>query len=388
MLVRILGIFLLLPALSVSAQDGMADPDATARTRALYANMLRVSSQKQILFGHQDDLAYGVGWREIQGGSDVKYACGDYPAVYGWELGNLEKDATHNLDSVHFGKMKKWIKEGYKRGGIITLSWHISNYHTGGSAWDTTAAVSDILPGGIHHERYKADLDRFAQFVGDLKIGGVFNRDHIPVIFRPFHEHTGGWFWWGHGHTTPEDFKSLWKFTVAYLRDEKQLHHIIYAFSTSYNYNTEEEMLKFYPGDEWADVLGIDFYAYDNKQETWDHYVKCQEILIRAAQKRQKIPALTEFGFEGIPQADWWTRVLLPHLSASDNNTVAYACAWRNANTKHHYVPYAGHISTPDFQEFYRHGTTMFEGDLWNFYKKPPGTKSDSGSPNRSQSGQ
>ncbi|MEY4202730.1 MAG: hypothetical protein RL013_432 [Bacteroidota bacterium] len=147
-------------------------------------------------------------------------------------------------------------------------------------------------------------------------------------------------------------------------------------------------MLKFYPGDEWADVLGIDFYAYDNKQETWDHYVKCQEILIRAAQKRQKIPALTEFGFEGIPQADWWTRVLLPHLSASDNNTVAYACAWRNANTKHHYVPYAGHISTPDFQEFYRHGATLFEGDLWNFYKKPTGTKSGSGSPNRSQSGQ
>ncbi|MFM8488196.1 MAG: hypothetical protein ACKOCH_17830, partial [Bacteroidota bacterium] len=97
---------------------------------------------------------------------------------------------------------------------------------------------------------------------------------------------------------------------------------------------------------------------------------------------------LTEFGFEGIPQADWWTRVLLQHLHATGQGTVAYACAWRNANTKHHYVPYAGHISTPDFQEFYRHNTTLFEGDLWNFYKKPPDTKPASGGRTRSQSGQ
>jgi mannan endo-1,4-beta-mannosidase len=388
MLVRILKILLLLPALSLNAQDKLVDPDATARTRALYANMQRVSSQKQVLFGHQDDLAYGVGWRETSGGSDVRYACGDYPAVYGWELGNLEKDVAHNLDSVHFGKMKKWIREGYKRGGIITLSWHISNYHTGGSAWDTTAAVRDILPGGVHHDRYKADLDRFARFANDLKTGSIFSKDFIPVIFRPFHEHTGSWFWWGRDHTTPEDFKSLWKFTVKYLRDEKQLHHLIYAFSTSYNYTNEDEMLEFYPGDEWADILGIDFYAYDNQPETWKKYVKCQDILINSAQKRSKIPALTEFGYEGIPQPDWWTKVLLPHLSTAGSRTVAYACAWRNANTKHHYVPYAGHASTPDFQEFYRHDTTLFEGDLWNFYKEPPEVKAAAGNRSRSQTGQ
>jgi mannan endo-1,4-beta-mannosidase len=345
---------------------------ADARTRALLFNLHKAAGNNQILFGHQDDLAYGVGWKSLPGASDVRFACGDYPAVYGWELGHLEKDADANLDSVNFTQMKRWIREGYQRGGIITLSWHMSNYHSGGSAWDTTAAVKDILPGGIHHERYKQDLDRFARFVTDLKGGNWPKRHRIPIIFRPFHEHTGNWFWWGKSHVSPEDFKTLWRFTVRYLRDEKQLHQLLYAFSTSYNFTTAAEMLEFYPGDDWVDILGFDFYAYNNRPDTWEEYRRCQEILLQAARDHGKVPALTEFGYESIPENDWWTRVLLLNLHAPLNaGRVAYACAWRNANTKHHYVPFGGHASTPDFQEFYRHNSTLFEKDLWNFYKIP-----------------
>lgn len=367
-------IILLLGLLNIEFLEAqkLVDSLATKRTRALFLNLEMAANEGKILFGHQDDLAYGVGWRDVPGGSDVRFSCGDFPAVYGWELGNLEHDSVANLDHVNFKKMKTWIREGYRRGGVITLSWHLDNYHTGGSAWDTTAAVRDILPGGAHHERYKADLDRFALFVNDLE-GGNWPRKHkIPIIFRPFHEQTGAWFWWGKTHADPADFKNLWRFTVAYLRDVKGLHQILYSFSTSYNYDTAEEMLEFYPGDEWVDVLGIDFYAYDTLPQTWERFRSCHKILVETAEARGKIPALTEFGFETIPQHDWWTNVFLKNLLLDPSlSRMAYACAWRNANPKHCYVPYSAHQSLPDFQEFYRNPATLFEADLWDFYKKP-----------------
>lgn len=350
----------------------LADPLATKRTRALFLNLQKAASESKILFGHQDDLAYGVGWRDVPNASDVRFTCGDYPAVYGWELGNLEHDSLANLDKVNFKKMKSWIRQGYSRGGLITLSWHMDNYHTGGSAWDTTAAVKDILPGGAKHEQYRQDLDRFALFVNHLKGGKLINRHKIPIIFRPFHEHTGAWFWWGKTHVSPEDFQALWRFTVSYLRDVKGLHQLLYSFSTSDNYDTPEQMLAFYPGDAWVDMLGMDFYAHDTLPSTWERFRKCQKIVVETAEARGKIPVLTEFGFEAIPQADWWTHIFLRNLLSDPViSRTAYACAWRNANRKHHYVPFPAHLSASDFQEFYRHPTTMFEGDLWDFYKLP-----------------
>ena len=65
------------------------------------------------MFGHQDALAYGVNWKYVEGRSDVKDVVGDYPAVYGWELGNLEHNLPYNLDSVPFDKMKSFIQKVY-----------------------------------------------------------------------------------------------------------------------------------------------------------------------------------------------------------------------------------------------------------------------------------
>ena len=64
------------------------------------------------MFGHQDDLAYGVGWKYEKGRSDIKDVTGDYPAVYGWELGHLEIDSPYNLDSVPFNTMQQLIRDG------------------------------------------------------------------------------------------------------------------------------------------------------------------------------------------------------------------------------------------------------------------------------------
>ncbi len=70
-------------------KTGTADPSATPETVNLLAGMKAATSQG-IMFGHQDDLAYGKGWVYPDGESDVKRVCGDYPAVYGMDLGHIE----------------------------------------------------------------------------------------------------------------------------------------------------------------------------------------------------------------------------------------------------------------------------------------------------------
>src|SRR5690606_21045765 len=114
----------------------------------------------------------GVSWKRVPGRSDVKEAAGAYPAVYGWEVGDLEHGAAQNLDAVRFDDMRRWVREGYGRGGAVTISWHMDNPASGGSSWDTTRAVHTILPGGEKHALYRAWLDRFAAFAKRLRTGG------------------------------------------------------------------------------------------------------------------------------------------------------------------------------------------------------------------------
>ena len=233
-----------------------ADKNATKETKNLFVN-LKSLLNKGILIGHQDDLAYGVEWKYEAGRSDIKDVTGEYPAVYGWELGRLEIDATENLDGVPFNKMKQFIAEGYERGGVITISWHLNNPLTGKSAWDSSpGTVESILPGGEKNTLYKSWLDKVAAFMLDLK---GKKGEYIPIIFRPFHELNGSWFWWGKNHCTPEQLKQLYRFTETYLRDTKNVHNLLYAYNTD-RFASGEDYLERYPGDDYVDVIGFDIY--------------------------------------------------------------------------------------------------------------------------------
>jgi len=253
-------------------RPSLVDPDATEETKALYVN-LRLVAQDCTLFGHQDDLAYGVHWDRRsdslarQAGdrrSDVRAVTGDYPAVYGWDVGTLggEPDSPVNIDGIPYDRMQNWMVEGYERGGVITVSWHMKNPVSGDHSWDETPAVSKLLPDSSHHDVYRRYLDRFAAFVDELESGfwNWLGLGHdVPIIFRPFHEMSGSWFWWGGDNTTPEAFKQLWRFTVEYLRDEKDLHNLLYAYSPDI-FASREGYLRYYPGDAYVDVLGYDDY--------------------------------------------------------------------------------------------------------------------------------
>ena len=89
----------------------LVDPDATDETRALYAN-LRQLAPDHVLFGHQDDLAYGVEWWDEEGRSDVMEVTGSYPAVYGWELGDLELGAEEKPSLLVFNKVDALEQHG------------------------------------------------------------------------------------------------------------------------------------------------------------------------------------------------------------------------------------------------------------------------------------
>src|ERR1700761_6886852 len=218
-------LFTILFAMQASAQlSSPGDNNATAETRALYNSMQRLVGAG-IMFGHHDDTAYGVNWKFANDSSDVKSITGSYPAVYGWDLAKIEHDSINDINGVPFDLQKKRVKEAYERGGINTFCWHMDNPANGKSAWDSTQnTIAAIIPGGAGHDAYVEYLDKAAKYLSELK---GKNGEPIPILFRPFHELTGGWFWWGKSNSTPEDFITLWRFTIDYLRNKKKLHNLL-----------------------------------------------------------------------------------------------------------------------------------------------------------------
>lgn len=344
----------------------LVDPNAVPEVRALYYNLQQLSD-RHTLFGHQDDLAYGVHWEAEPGRSDVQEVCGSYPGVFGWDVSKLGK-YSHNIDTVDFKKMQEWIIEAYKMGGVNTISWHLDNLTSGGDSWDTSESVVHILPGGKDHAAYRAKLDLFADFLKELKVGFLFKRP-VPIIFRPFHEHTGGWFWWGSKSCTVEQYQELWRFTVEYLRDEKGVHNLLYAYSPDV-FNDKAHYLERYPGDDYVDILGLDDYHDVGAHGDPAMLTQRLRMVVELAEEKGKVAALTETGYETIPKADWWTEVLLKHIEEDPvARRIAYMVLWRNDRPDHHYAPYPGHVSAADFVIFSQHPALSFTGDWKKIYK-------------------
>lgn len=343
----------------------LSDKNATRQTKMAYKNLFALS-KKNILFGHQDDLAYGVNWKYVDGKSDIKDIVNDYPAVYGWDLARIEHGAEKNIDGVPFSKMRTYIQEGYDRGGMITLSWHFDNPLTAKDAWDTThGAVAACLPGGEKNALFISWLDKAAVFIKSLK---GKHGESIPVLFRPFHECTGNWFWWCKNTNDVKEFTQLWRFTIDYLRNKKQLHNLIIVYNTA-GFANERDFLERYPGNDVVDMVSFDMYQFEGQSRQGFIDTMRYEIkhLINAAKKKNKIAAIAETGFEAIPDSLWWTETLLPMIKGY---SLAYVLVWRNAGymesmkKMHYYAPYKGQASEEDFKKMYQSGKIIFEKQL------------------------
>lgn len=332
----------------------------TEETEKLLTNLKGTSAQG-VMFGHHDDTVYGIGWEGEEGRSDVKSVCGDYPAVISFDLGEVELGGPRNLDKVAFDTLRKEIVKQYQRGGMVSLSWHARNPKTGGDAWDVsdTTVVASVLPGGENHEKFAAWLGHVADFMNSLKTPeGV----KVPVLFRPWHEHTGSWFWWGEKLCSPDEYKTLWRMTVDSLRVHG-VDNALYAYSTGGEPQDTTQYLVRYPGDDLIDVIGFDTYQFDKKAfvETLDRMLGIITVL---GQTHDKVPALTEVGYEGVPDAKWWTGTLWPVLEKYP--TLSYVLVWRNARERvtHYYAPYPGQVSADDFVKFYELPETLFASEV------------------------
>ncbi|GGC55207.1 mannan endo-1,4-beta-mannosidase [Pedobacter quisquiliarum] len=351
--------------------NGPIDKKATVETKALYSNLKKLS-KKHTLFGHQHATEYGHGWFGGENRSDVKSVTGAHPAVIGVDFSGLSGLPPAEIEK-NKAALKKNIIDTYNRGGVTTVAWHFSNpVAKGGFYWvDSLSlpAVKYIIPGGKAHDQYKEILDNVASLLKDLKGN---DGKLVPVIFRPYHEFDGEWFWWGKPHCTTEEFTTLWRFTVSYLRDSSNVHNVIYAFSPDNKFNTEAEFLERYPGDEWVDMVGMDNYGDMGRDNRYNLEAATRKLTIVSdyAKKTGKLAAFTETGLESIPNPNWWTDVLLKVMKSNEME-LSYVLVWRNDSKSptHYYAPYPGHSSVPNFLKFYQDPFTLFEKDLSGIYK-------------------
>ena len=338
----------------------MVDPDATPETKALYANLWCIGLNG-VMFGHHDYPSYGIGWKGDKDRSDVKDIVGSHPAVYSLDMAGIN-DTKIRL-----------IQEAHKRGGVCMLVWHQSNPLTEGpgkkypvgTAGDNTKVVDQILKeGSPMNLKYKARLDGVAEAF--RKMVDEKGRP-IPVIFRPLHEHTQTWNWWGSSATTEEEFIAFWRFIVSYLRDTQGIHNVIYAISPQMDAvykDTEGRLLFRWPGDEWVDFIGMDCY-HGRNTKAFESNVKA---LVEVRELKHKPVGVTETGLENNHKADYWTQDVLRVLRGEPCTMVV---AWRNDNPQHAYGPYPSDVSAEDFKRFAADEWTLLERDLPDMYSMP-----------------
>ena len=338
----------------ISPMTGLAK---TIRQQAI--ERMQLLLQRGYMFGHQDDPFYGLTWQWEHGRSDVLEACGDYPAVMGFDLGGIEIDDAKNLDSVPFTRIREELLAHVKRGGIVTISWHPRNPYTGGTAWDNqdSIVVQNILPGGMQHRKFLLWMKNIRNFLLTLRDG----KGHlVPIIFRPWHENNGGWFWWGAKQCTAKEYHALWCMLQDYLISEG-LDNLVWSYSPNLDGNcTEQQFLERYPGDERVDIIGLDAYQWGTEEDYIRQLNGDLAMLTQYVTKSGKLLALTECGMKNLPDPTWWTRILKPQM---DKYPLSYFLVWRNA--KHEFFgPSPGEKNALYFNEMIRNKNVLMLKDI------------------------
>lgn len=350
--------FLLPVALTLAlspALFGRADPAATPATEALYERLVNLTRLDAAAWGHQYALFRGVradgsGWVNERGDmrySDAKNIAGVHPAITGWDINEIWNTETWAAQ----------VAQADALGAINTLSFHMDN-PAGGDSWTTAIDLAEVMPGGVYHDDFKALWSEAADFIESLQRE---DGTPIPVILRPYHEMTGSWFWWG-SLNTPEEYVALWQWTVEYLRDERGLHQILYAYATD-KVSTESAYLARYPGDDYVDLLGLDYYRRDVDSNAG--FVTAVQVLANVAAAKNMPAALTEVGAQSpdyssggmgaTEVADWWLERVYTPLRENDLfDDIAFIAGWANWSIDQYHVPYPGDATAPGFAAFVR----------------------------------
>ncbi len=183
---------------------------------------------------------------------------GQYPAIWAGDFGFA--DSTHDIDNIKYRPLLvSEIKKQYARGAIIVMTYHQANPALGEPTPFKGGIISHltdeqwkelITPGTALYKKWCAQMDLIAVYFKELQDA------HIPVIFRPYHEMNGNWFWWGH-RKGDDGFKALWHQLYDYYTNHHHLNNILWAWTPDKPW---ADIADYYPNNHTVDILGCDIY--------------------------------------------------------------------------------------------------------------------------------
>lgn len=263
--------------------SSLVNRNATANTKKLYS-FLKDSYGKYVITGQQCDG--GINGNEFKA---IKNLTGDYPALLGLDM--MDYTPSRTAFGASSSAVEKAI-EFANKGGIVTLCWH---WNAPTEYLNSTANNSDGWWGGFYTKSSKFDIAKVMNGQ-DAKGKKLLDRDikeiakqlkrlekaGVPVIWRPLHEASGGWFWWGAKGS--DAYKKLWKYLYNELTNTYGCNNLIWVYNG--------QSADWYPGDEYVDIVGEDIYPGNH---VYDPQVSRFKQATNYGSKT-KITALTENG--------------------------------------------------------------------------------------------
>ena len=263
--------------------SSLVNRNATANTKKLYS-FLKDSYGKYVITGQQCDG--GINGNEFKA---IKNLTGDYPALLGLDM--MDYTPSRTAFGASSSAVEKAI-EFANKGGIVTFCWH---WNAPTEYLNSTANNSDGWWGGFYTKSSKFDIAKVMNGQ-DAKGKKLLDRDikeiakqlkrlekaGVPVIWRPLHEASGGWFWWGAKGS--DAYKKLWKYLYNELTNTYGCNNLIWVYNG--------QSADWYPGDEYVDIVGEDIYPGNH---VYDPQVSRFKQAINYGSKT-KITALTENG--------------------------------------------------------------------------------------------
>lgn len=240
-------------------------PSTSAAARDLLSRLQRVGEGVTLSGQHNTP-------REISFYSEeAARLTGSYPAVWGQDFGFA---ADGDMDGVNFrdAVVDEAIAQ-HRDGSVVTLMWHaVPPTHEEPVTFDDHICHGplperdwrDLLtPGTAVHDRWQRQVDVVAALLAPLRDADV------PVLWRPYHEMNGDWFWWG-GRTGEQGYTALYRRLYDRLVGEHGLDNLLWVWNANAPRGNAGPYADFYPGHDVVDVLAADVYGNDYRQSHHD----------------------------------------------------------------------------------------------------------------------
>ncbi|MBN1764531.1 MAG: hypothetical protein JW860_04675 [Sedimentisphaerales bacterium] len=193
-----------------------------------------------------------------------------YPALYGQDFGF---SYPGYWDGINY--RQRMIDEAivrHEEGFILTFMWHAVpptqdepvEFRESIQSHLTDQEWQDLItPGTAIHERWKSQVDVIAWFLKQLRDAGV------PVLWRPYHEMNGAWFWWGK-RPGEDGYKKLWRMMYDRLVNFHGLNNLIWVYNTNEFKEKVDPHEMYFPGHDVVDIIATDVYSQEYNQENYD----------------------------------------------------------------------------------------------------------------------